>query len=434
MHIRATTAAAVGALFAFGANAGELDRSQQPIGAVFAPSGTFEFSLGHVRPSVTGSDIGNTGTYDAVESYTQLGGAYTQAINDQFSYAIIVDQPFGSDVFYDADPLTSNLGGTSATIDTTSLTFVGRYKFNERFSVYGGPRFQEAGGSVDLNGAAYRTAFGARAAATRLGLTTSDLAAASAGDPAAGAAVAAALVGAGVIPAAAAANPAIVGQALRGVVGAAQTAFNDAGGYRVELEDDIRVGYVLGAAYEIPDIALRASITYNSKIEYEVDTNEQLFGPSVGTGDTAYETPQSVNLDFQTGIAEGTLLTAGYRWSDFSEFDVIPPVLGTNLSSTQDVHRFSLGVARRFTDAFAGSLTATYEKKRGDDIVSPLNPTDGQFGLTLGGRYTVDNFDVTGGVNYTWIGKAKPGVAGQPVAEFDDNHAVGLGLKVAYRF
>ena len=434
MHYKGMTATALCALTGFAAQAGELDRSTQPIGAVFAPSGTFEFSVGHVNPSITGEDNGNTGSYDAVRSYTQLGGSYTQAINDQFSYAIIVDQPFGSDVFYDDDPLTSNLGGTSAEIDTTSITFVGRYKFNDRFSIYGGPRFQEAGGSVTLNGAAYRTAFGARAAATTLGLTTEDLAAAAAGDPAAGAAVATALVQAGIIPAAFATNPVIVGQALQGVVAASQAAFNDTGGYRVELDDDIRVGYVLGAAYEIPDIALRASITYNSKIEYDADTSEQLFGPSISTGQTAYETPQSVNLDFQTGIAEGTLLTAGYRWVDFSEFDVIPPVLGTNLSSTQDVHRFSLGVARRFSEAFAASVTATYEKKRGDDVVSPLNPTDGQFGLTLGGRYTVDNFDVTGGVNYTWIGDASAGVAGQPVAEFEDNHAVGLGLKVAYRF
>ena len=434
MNVKVTTATALGALMAFGAQAGELDRSNQPIGAVFAPSGTFEFSVGRVEPSITGEDIGNAGAYNAVRGYTQLGAAYTQAINDQFSYSIIVDEPFGSDVFYDADPLTSNLGGTSASIDTTSVTFVGRYKFSDRFSVYGGPRFQEAGGTVTLNGAAYRSAFGASAAATSLGVTTDDLAGAAAGDPAAGARVAAALVGAGAITPAQATNPLIVGAALQSAVANGQAAFASAGGYGVELEDEIEVGYVLGAAYEIPDIALRASITYNSAIEYDAETSEQFFGPSIDTGTTTYKTPQSVNLDFQTGVAEGTLLTAGYRWADFSEFDVIPPVLGRNLSSTQDVHRFTLGVARRFNESFAGSVTLAYEEKRGDDVVSPLNPTDGQIGLTLGGRYTVDALDVTGGVNYTWIGEAQPGVAGNPVANFDNNHAVGLGLRVNYRF
>ena len=434
MKVMGRTATALGALLAFGAQAGELDRSNQPIGAVFAPSGTFEFSVGRVEPSVTGEDIGNAGTYDAVKGYTQLGAAYTQAINDQFSYSIIVDEPFGSDVLYDDDPLTSNLGGTSAEIDTASITFIGRYKFSERFSVYGGPRFQEAGGTVTLNGAAYRNAFGASAAATRLGVTTDDLAGAAAGDPGAGARVATALVRAGALTSAQATNPLIVGAALRTAVGNAQTAFATTGGYKVDLDDDIEVGYVMGAAYEIPEIALRASITYNSAIEYDADTSEQFFGPPIDTGTTTYKTPQSVNLDFQTGVAEGTLLTAGYRWADFSEFDVIPPVLGRNLSSTQDVHRFTLGVARRFNEAFAGSVTLAYEEKRGDDVVSPLNPTDGQIGLTVGGRYTVDRLDVTGGLNYTWIGEAQPGVGGNPVASFDDNHAVGLGLRVNYRF
>ena len=434
MQIKGTTATALGALMAFGAQAGELDRSQQPIGAIFAPSGTFEFSIGRVEPSVTGEDIGNTGSYDAVRGYTQLGASYTQAINDQFSYSIIVDEPFGSDVFYDDDPLTSNLGGTSAEIDTTSVTFVGRYKFNDRFSVYGGPRFQEAGGIVRLNGTAYRTAFGGAAAATTLGVTTDDLSAAAAGDPAAFATVAGALVGAGIIPAAAAGNPAIVAAALSGVLDASQAAFDSAGGYRVDLDDDIEVGYVIGAAYEIPDIALRAAITYNSAIEYDAATSEQFFAPSIETGATTFETPQSINLDFQTGIAEGTLLTASYRWADWSEFDVIPPVLGRNLSTTEDVHRISVGVARRFNESFAGSAILTYERERNDGVVSPLNPTDGQIGLTLGGRYTANNLDVTGGLNYTWIGNAQPGVGGQPVANFDDNHAVGLGLRASYRF
>ena len=434
MHIRGTTLTALGTVLAFGAQAGELDRSQQPVGAIFAPSGTFEFSVGTVEPSITAEDIGNTGTYDAGRGYTQLGASYTQEINEQFSYSIIVDEPFGSDIFYDDDPLTSNLGGTSAEIDTTSVTFVGRYKFNDRFSIYGGPRFQEAGGTVRLNGTAYRTAFGASAAATTLGVTTDDLAAAAAGDPAAFATVAGALVAAGIIPAIAAGDPATVATALNAVVAGGQAAFNDAGGYRVDLDNDIEVGYVLGAAYEIPDIALRAAITYNSEIEYDAATSEQLFGPSIDTGSTSYKTPQSINLDFQTGIAEGTLLTASYRWADWSEFDVIPPVLGRNLSTTEDVHRFSIGVARRFNEAFAGSAVLTYERERNDGVVSPLNPTDGQIGLTVGGRYTAENLDVSGGLNYTWIGNAQPGVGGQAVANFDDNHAVGVGLRVAYKF
>ena len=84
------------------------------------------------------------------------------------------------------------------------------------------------------------------------------------------------------------------------------------------MEDDTKAGYVLGLAYEIPEIALRFSAAYSPEIEHKAEITERLFGHGHSTSDVEYVTPQSLNLDFQTGIADGTLLLASYRWTEFS--------------------------------------------------------------------------------------------------------------------
>jgi long-subunit fatty acid transport protein len=205
------------------------------------------------------------------------------------------------------------------------------------------------------------------------------------------------------------------------------------GGYNFSMEEDYSVGYLIGAAYEIPDIALRLAVTYRFETDHTSSTTESMFG-AVVPGSVDYVTPQSLNIDFQTGIAEGTLLTAGFRWTEFSAVDVIPTLLGSDLVNLDDSFRYSLGIARRFNDNFAGSLTLTYEPEGDGATVSPLGPTDGQFGITLGGRYTEGNMSISGGVNYTWLGDAFAGVADQPVASFSGSTALGIGLRAEFTF
>ena len=92
------------------------------------------------------------------------------------------------------------------------------------------------------------------------------------------------------------------------------------GGYHWEGDDDWGFGYVLGAAYEIPEIALRVALTYGSEIEHELDADENFFGPST----TEITMPQSVNLDFQTGISPKTLLYGSVRWVNWDGWNVSP--------------------------------------------------------------------------------------------------------------
>ncbi|WP_224823739.1 hypothetical protein [Cognatishimia sp. MH4019] len=446
------------------ASAAGLDRSGQSVAAIFADDSTVSLSFGVVEPNVVGKDdAGNS--YNVGESYTQLGFSYTQVLSEQASVSLIFDQPYGANVNYEVDPSTSALGGTRADLSSESLGIVGKFQFNERFSVFGGVKAERVRAEVDLNGTAYADSFitANRVAPTaasnfngRLGgtglpnLSTADAEAIIEGDDDAisnfistyGAALG--IQGAGITPATFAALPAAQQQAiiqqggqggvdaLQGAIGTGKNNFFNASGYQFEMEDSTKPVFLIGAAYEIPDIALRVALTYHFETEHTADTKEQVLGQTI-KGEVDYVTPQSVNLDFQTGIAEDTLLTASYRWTEFSAVDVVPDFLQADLVNLEDGERYTIGIARRFSDSFAGSATFLYEPE-GDDLVSPLGPTNGLMGLTLGGRYTKDNVTLSGGINYSVLGDASANVGGDGVADFEGSTSYGFGFNAAFTF
>ncbi|MCO6382345.1 OmpP1/FadL family transporter [Oceanicola sp. 502str15] len=206
--------------------------------------------------------------------------------------------------------------------------------------------------------------------------------------------------------------------------------------YTLSVETSSELGYLVGAAWEKPEIAARISLTYHSAITHEFNSTE--FGGVPGTFETTM--PQSLNLEAQTGIAEGTLLLGSIRWVDWSEFDITPPNLpgnGSLVDYENDTITYTVGVARRITDNFAGIATLSYEKQNGG-YSGNLGPTDGRTSLGLAGRYTVGKATITGGVNYSWLGDAlteAPALAGGgDLGNFEDNTAFGVGLRVGYNF
>lgn len=323
--------------------------------------------------SVDPTVSGSAGGFDSGDmaaQYAQIGFAYKHQFNEKLSFALIYDQPYGADVAY---PSATGYGfsGATADLNTSALTGVLRYKLNDKISVHGGLRYQTMDATIAI--------------------------------------------------------PILAGNVA---------------GYSAVGEKDSGTGYLLGVAYEIPDIALRVALTYNSKIEHQNTTTEAVgFGPFGPPSTTTITTPQSVNLDFQTGIAQNTLLFGGVRWVDWSEFDITPSLFTTVVSPgnslvsyDNDSYTYNLGVGRRFSDAFAGSVSFSYEKSEGG-FASNLGPTDGKFGVTIGGRYTKDNMTISGGINYTWIGDANTVATTVPdISSFTDNSAIGVGVKVGFSF
>src|SRR5690606_41148211 len=56
--------------------------------------------------------------------------------------------------------------------------------------------------------------------------------------------------------------------------GAAYGSANGLGKYNATMKEDSAVGWLAGVAYQIPEIALKASLTYRSEIDHEAATRE----------------------------------------------------------------------------------------------------------------------------------------------------------------
>jgi long-chain fatty acid transport protein len=185
------------------------------------------------------------------------------------------------------------------------------------------------------------------------------------------------------------------------------------------------VGYLIGVAYEKPEIAMRVALTYASQTQFALD----------GTvGDLTATMPQSVNLDVQSGIAANTLLFGSVRWADWSSATIDDTLAGNLVDYTNDTVSYSLGIGRKFSDTFSGAVTLGYEA--GDGLAaSNLAPTDGYMSIGIGGTYTRGNMKITGGLRYVDLGDATTEAVGAfPGASFTGNSAVGVGLKVAFSF
>lgn len=382
MHKNTTTIATIALLMSAStaALAGGLDRSGQPIGLIFQDGNYGELSFGYVSPTLSGTDALTNPISNVADSFAQIGGGIKSQITDTFSISVLFDQPFGSDVTYPGDPNATLLGTTEAIASSTSISAVARYHINERVSVHGGLRYQRAEGTITLGGLAYG-----------------------------------------------------------GPVGAADSL----NGYRVDLEADGAVGYLIGAAYEIPDIALRVALTYNSEIEHDFSTVESVGGVVVNPGSiTEISTPASLNLDFQSGVAEDTLVFGSIRYAEWDNFKISPAFFagatgGASISDLDASTAYSLGVGRRFNERLSGSLSLGYEAPGDDDLVSPLAPSDGNMSIAIGAQYKLnDTTTLSGGIRYTKLGDARPetGTPDTARADFTDNDVVSVGMRIGWTF
>jgi long-chain fatty acid transport protein len=188
----------------------------------------------------------------------------------------------------------------------------------------------------------------------------------------------------------------------------------------ITVQNSSTTGYVLGVAYEKPEIAARVALTYFS------GTNH-----SDPTSNSSINAPQAVNLDFQTGIAANTLLFGGIRWADWST-TVIRVNNGNLVTYANDSMTYNLGIGRKFTDNFSGALTVGYEAAQGG-TASTLAPTDGYLSIGLGATYTHENMKITAGVRSIRLGDAT--TTGLPLGNtWSGNSAMAAGIKVSFTF
>ena len=370
-HLKYAVGAAV--LCATTAHAGGIDRSGQSVSVIFEDGNYAELSLGVVAASVSGTSVAALGSRDSGDmagNFIAFSGAYKHQFTDALSGALIIDQPYGANVDYPVSTFYYAQGSTAELV-SNAVTGVLRYKLPSNVSVFGGLRYQT------LSAKAF-------------------------------------------IP------------FVTPVPGVTPP-------YSANGANDGGVGYLIGAAFEKPEIALRVALTYNSEIKHMLATAEtSVFGALNTT--TPITTPQSVNLEIQSGIAKNTLLFGSIRWVEWSKFDISPKVYGaltsggSLVSYDADTITYSVGVGRKFSDAFSGAVTIGYEGPTGG-FASNLGPTDGFWSIGVGGTYTQDNMKITGGVRYVAIGDADTTLnKTTAAANFTGNSAIAAGVKIGFTF
>ncbi|GLS33325.1 long-chain fatty acid transport protein [Mesorhizobium albiziae] len=224
---------------------------------------------------------------------------------------------------------------------------------------------------------------------------------------------------------------------------------------RLDLGDS-GVGWRVGAAYEIPEIALRASLVYNSSVDLDglsgtvdltqipaiilppTDPRRAIFGRVTSVFGEA-TMPEMVELKVQSGIAPDWLAFGSIKWTNWSRLQTvdlcvagtesIPCVQGgpTFVTSLDLLYRdgwtVSGGVGHKFNDQWSGAANITWDR-----------------GTTTGLSSQTDTWTFGGGVAYTpnqsvelrlagALGIMTSGSAGRVVKD-----GVSYGNDVAYDF
>lgn len=208
---------------------------------------------------------------------------------------------------------------------------------------------------------------------------------------------------------------------------------------KIGVDTEREYGYRLGASYEIPEIALRAMIAYESEIDLELSgdfgiTLPALAGGSIAALASADATlPQSVEAKIQTGIAPKWLATFGVKWTDWSVLNE----LSVDLESSdprapssvvrdlgyKDGWIVEAGVGHQLTDKLSLGSSLTWDKGIG-------GPYSDYYALSLGGAY-----DFAENVKLTLGGRAIYKTAGEGVYDITRNSALGAqSVSAAYEY
>ena len=207
---------------------------------------------------------------------------------------------------------------------------------------------------------------------------------------------------------------------------------------------------VVGVAYEMKDIALRVEGIFQAETEMSLTATSAalLFIAGGGSmaavpGSSTLVIPQTMTLNFQSGIAEDTLLFGSIHRAEWDDAQIsIPANAGTSAptvgSSFSTKTAYSIGLGRKISDDL--SLIGSYSTEDGGGSTSgdPFTLTDGYQTLGFAARYTRDNMTFTAGYGYTKVGDvlvtyAVPGV-GTLTADYKDNDISAIGLKVGFSF
>jgi len=385
MNLKINTVLAVLLATTSMATAGGLDRATTGTSTLFEKGSYGELSYASTTPSVGPNAnplIGLAGGMNVTQSFTTTQFSFKTDLNDKLSVAISFNNnPFGVDIDYDdfatGGGAYASITSLRANLDSTALTAMAKYKITDRVSAIAALKYQAVSGTADVS----------------VPLTAGSLA--LGGNPVDG---------------------------------------------DVSLTRASDTNFIVGASYEIPEIALRVVATYESEATFDPSViAENLGGANTGPGQI--KTPEVLMLEFQSGVAANTLVFGSIRhakWED-AQVKMSAAYRNAQLSDFDNSTTYTLGVGRKFSDSFSASLSASMDTGDGDDA-SLLAPTGGSTAISLGGKYTLNNgMAISGGVSRraynsaTWYGSDSTLGGGDDVT-FGDNSVTTLGMKLSVSF
>ena len=138
-------------------------------------------------------------------------------------------------------------------------------------------------------------------------------------------------------------------------------------------------GFRIGAAYAIPEIALRAELMYRAASTHDaVGTTTRVaptgtpldglpIGVAVPVASGNGNLPQSVEMKLQSGIAPGWLAFGSVKWTDWSVTETLDLTLAPgfnrqNLYFWRDGWTVTGGIGHAFTEKLSGAVSLTWDR------------------------------------------------------------------------
>ncbi|MCJ8206783.1 outer membrane protein transport protein [Pseudomonas sp. RGM2987] len=122
-------------LFPGAVYAGGFDGLALGVSPIFE-SGTYAELTHHwIRPDIEGTDPAGNKTGNLVRRLDSTSGAFKFDVNDDFSLALLTDEPYARSPYYREGPAQ----GLKASYKSRDWTIIGRYKLTPELSLFGGP-------------------------------------------------------------------------------------------------------------------------------------------------------------------------------------------------------------------------------------------------------------------------------------------------------
>lgn len=229
-------------------------------------------------------------------------------------------------------------------------------------------------------------------------------------------------------------------------------------GYTAYFKPDQALGWLAGLSYQTPELALRTSLTYRSKIKHKNHTYESLDTGIAVPPITTISTPQSLNFDIQTGLPNQNLLYGSLRWVNWKTFDIQPPQFASLVNMIAMIPEYQtvsdtkmidyqhnqwsakLGLAHQWNPRWFNAFEILWDSGT-DSTATTLNPTNGYVGYGLANLYKINKkIDFSSAVYYLDFNKPRIKLDNEVMNEIlaitnlSHNSAWIVALKIGYHF